>query len=155
MAAYQTIDTALAREMVRAKAIRGAFIVGQAGGWSVVLKHGSTKKALAAQRSRRVRVWRSLDRCVDYLKTELGIAQVDALDARKFARGAGATQRPDRSVALRRAHQASAYDAWLRAEIAASIEDPRRSVPHQTVERQFAKRRGQLRRRLTTDRDAS
>lgn len=153
MTADETIDTGLAREMVRAKAIRGASIVGQPGGWSVVLKHGRTSKALAAQRSRRVRVWRSLDRCVDYLKTELGIVQIGALDASRFTRGVGRQQRPDRAKALQRAHKAAAYDAWLQAEVAASMTDPRPSVPHQEVERRFAAKRANLRRRLAAKKD--
>ncbi len=35
-----TIDTAMAKRLVEAAAIRGASIIGQPGGWSVVLKLG-------------------------------------------------------------------------------------------------------------------
>ena len=44
-----TIDTALARRMVEASAIRGASIIGQPGGWSVMLKLGMTEKPLGTQ----------------------------------------------------------------------------------------------------------
>lgn len=152
MATAETIDTGLAREMVRANTIRGASIIGRAGGWSVLLKHGRTEKPLAAQRSRQVRVWRSLDRCVDYLKSELGIARIDALDAREFVRLAGAKQRPDRAAALRRVHKSAAYDAWLRAEIAAALDDPRPSLSQQAVKRRFSAKRAQLRKRLAANR---
>ncbi|MFN9212504.1 MAG: hypothetical protein ACK6DI_16855, partial [Betaproteobacteria bacterium] len=59
-----TLDSAQVREFVSNKAIRAAAIVGEPGGWSVRLRHGRADKALAAQRSGRVRLWRSLDRCV-------------------------------------------------------------------------------------------
>lgn len=148
MTVTDTIDTGLARDMVRANVIRGASIIGQPGGWSVVLKHGRAAKALTAQRSRQVRVWRSLDRCVDYLKTELGIVQIGALDASGFTRGIGRQRRPDRAQALQQAHKAAAYDAWLRTEVAASIADPRPSIPHRDVERLFSAKRVALRRKV-------
>ena len=34
---------------------------------------------------------------------------------------------------MRKAHQAAAYTDWLAAEIQASIDDPRPSVPHDEV----------------------
>ena len=63
-----TIDTAMAKRMVEASAIRGASIIGQPGGWSVVLKMGLQERPLGAQRSDKPRTWRSLDRAVAYLK---------------------------------------------------------------------------------------
>mgnify|MGYP000025178467 FL=1 len=39
-----TIDTAMAKRLVEAAAIRGAAIIGQPGGWSVVLKLGMQDK---------------------------------------------------------------------------------------------------------------
>ncbi|WP_066457768.1 antitoxin PaaA2 family protein [Castellaniella caeni] len=38
------------------------------------------------------------------------------------------TKRPDRSAALKRAHEAAAYDAWFRDQVQASIDDPRPNV---------------------------
>ena len=51
-----TIDTAMAKRMVEASAIRGASIIGQPGGWSVVLKLGMQEKPLGAQRSDKPRM---------------------------------------------------------------------------------------------------
>lgn len=50
------IDTAMAKRMVGAAAIRGASIVGQRGGWSVVLKVGMTETPLGAQRTNKPRI---------------------------------------------------------------------------------------------------
>ncbi|BEP95804.1 hypothetical protein GmRootA79_41880 [Acidovorax sp. A79] len=38
--------------------ITGAHILGQDGGWSAVVKYGTTEQPLAAQRSRQVRLFR-------------------------------------------------------------------------------------------------
>src|SRR3546814_17968970 len=64
----QTIGTNVARQLVEANAIGGAAIVGQSGGWSVVLRVGATEKLLGTQRADKPRIWRSLDSCVQYLK---------------------------------------------------------------------------------------
>ncbi len=42
-------------------------------------------------------------------------------------------RRPDRSEALKHAHEAAAYDAWFREQVRASIDDPRLSIPHAEV----------------------
>ena len=62
-----TIDTLLARQMVEAAALRGASIIGQPGGWSVMLKIGKTEKPLGTQRTDKPRTWRSLDSCMTCL----------------------------------------------------------------------------------------
>lgn len=46
----QTIDTATARRMAEAGAIRGVSIVGQPGGWSVMIKIGTHEKPLGSQK---------------------------------------------------------------------------------------------------------
>ncbi len=120
----RTIDTAMAKRMVDAAAIRGASIIGQPGGWSVMLKLGLTEKPLGTQRTDTPRLWRSLDRCIDYLKTELHIARFDMLDASQHSAVAmkGRT-RADTSERMRRAHEAAAYDKWFRGQVDAAIKE--------------------------------
>jgi hypothetical protein len=123
-----TIDTAMAKRLVEASAIRGASIIGQPGGWSVVLKLGMQEKPLGAQRSDKPRMWRSLDRCVDYLKKELHIARFDLLDATNFSNVAlPGKSREDASERLRHAHEAAAHDKWFREQVEiglAEADDP-------------------------------
>lgn len=120
-----TIDTAMAKRMVEASAIRGASIIGQPGGWSVVLKLGLQERALGAQRSDTPRTWRSLDRAVAYLKNELHIARFDLLDATHHAEGAplAGKSRADASERLRLAHEAAGYDQWFRAQVELGIKE--------------------------------
>jgi hypothetical protein len=132
-----TIDTAIAKRMVEASAIRTAAIIGQPGGWSVMLKIGMTEKALGAQRSDKPRLWKSLDRCVDYLKTELQISRFDMLDATNYSDVsiAGSTKN-SASERMREAHQAAAYTKWLKAEIQEAIDDTSPTIPHDEALRQ-------------------
>ena len=117
-----TIDTAMAKRLVEALAINGASIIGQPGGWSVLLKLGRQEKLLGAQRSDKPRLWRSLDRCVDYLRKELNIARFELLDATHFSVAAeGGTPRADASKRLRDAHAAAGHDKWFREQVALGL----------------------------------
>lgn len=129
-----TIDTAMARRMVEASAIRGASIIGLPGGWGIMLKLGMTEKPLGTQRTDKPRTWRSLDTCVDYLKNELHIVRVDLLDASNHSAGdVTRSTRADSSERMKRAHEAAAYDEWFRAQVQEAIDDPRPSIPHEQV----------------------
>jgi hypothetical protein len=152
MTAKTTIDTAIAKRMVEAQAIRTASIIGQPGGWSVMLKVGMLEKALGAQRTDTPRLWKSLDRCVDYLRNELHIARFDMLDATGFSPAAitGSTKNKA-AERMREAHQAAAYTQWLKAEIQEAIDDPRPGIPNDEVKKHFAKKREALRKRIAAD----
>lgn len=114
-----TIDTANAKTLVESRAICGASIIGQPGGWSVVLKLGLQECALAMQRSDKPRTWRSLDRAVAYLKNELHIARVDLLDATHHCAGEplAGKSRADAAERLRLAHEAAGHDKWFRSQV--------------------------------------
>ncbi len=147
-----TIDTAMAKRMVEASAIRGASIIGQPGGWSVMLKMGMMEKPLGAQRSDKPRMWRSLDRCVDYLKKELHIARFELLDATNFSTVAlVGKSREDASERLRSAHEAAAHDKWFRAQVEiglAEADDPAAEwVSNEEANASWAKKRAELAKR--------
>lgn len=121
----QTIDTASAKQMADSSAICGASIIGQPGGWSVVLKLGLQECALAMQRSDKPRTWRSLDRAVAYLKNELHIARFDLLDATNHSVGEplAGKSRLDAAERLRLAHEAAGHDKWFRAQVDVAIKE--------------------------------
>ncbi len=145
-----TIDTAMARRMVEASAIRGASIIGMPGGWSVMLKLGMTEKPLGVQRTDKPRTWRSLDTCMDYLKNELHIVRVDMLDASNHSAGdVTRSTRADSSERMKRAHEAAAYDKWFRAQVQEAIDDPRPSIPHGQVAADWAIERAELLQQAT------
>lgn len=130
--AAETIDHTTLSRLVEAGAVRGAHIVGQKGGWAVTIRYGVHERPLAAQRSRQVRLFRKFETLVVYLK-QIGIARFD-VDAANFDPDALKTsRRPDRSAALKHAHETAAYDAWFRKQVQAAIDDPQPSIPHAEV----------------------
>lgn len=64
----ETIDHTTLSRLVEAGAVRGAHVVGQAGGWAVTVKYGMAERSLAAQRSRQVRLFKRMETLVSYLK---------------------------------------------------------------------------------------
>ena len=98
------IDTAMAKRLHEAAAIRGVTIVGIPGGWSVLLKLGMNERPLGTQRTNRVRSWRSLDTLVAYLRTDLGIVKIDGVDASGYSAASVFRARPDTSARMRQAH---------------------------------------------------
>lgn len=147
MTTSNTIDTAMAKRMAEATAIRGASIIGQPGGWSVVLKVGLHERPLGAQRTDKPRTWRSLDRAVAYVKDELHIARFELLDATNHSEGPPVAGGSPMAAAerLRNAHRAAAYDKWFRAEVEQGIkeaDDPNTQwVSNDTAKAMSAKRR--------------
>lgn len=149
----QTIDTALAKRLAEAGALHGAAIIGKPGGWSVVLKLGGQQKLLGAQRADKPRIWRSLDRCVEYLRSELSIVRLDSLDASNYrANDVERTSREDTADRMRRTHEAAAHDKWFRAQVEQAIveaDDPGTEwISHEDAKASWAKKRAELLKRL-------
>lgn len=143
----ETIDHVTLSRLVEANAVNGASIIGQPGGWGVVIKYGMTERALAAKRGS-VRVFRKFETLVGYLK-EIGVAkyQVDATGfdpvALKLTRsneGAG--------VRMKAAHEAAAYDKWFRAQVQEALDDPGPAIPNEAVKKHFAAKRKALEKRI-------
>lgn len=129
----QTIDHTTLSRLAEAGAVRSAHIIGQAGGWGILVKYGMTERALAAQRSHQVRIFRKFETLVTYLKG-VGIArfEVDAVNYDAASLKLTRT-RPDSSEAMRKAHEAAAYDKWFRGKVQEALDDPRPSIPHKQV----------------------
>lgn len=131
-----TIDhTALSKlAEAEAGASRSVHIMGRPGGWSILVKEGSTERVLATQRGQQVRVFRKFETLVAYLK-ELGIARFD-VDAENWNSGNMSSRLlPDTSEALKQVHAAAAYDKWLNAEVQEAIDDTSPTIPHDDVVR--------------------
>lgn len=125
----ETIDHATLVKLAEAGVVRSAHVSGQGGGWGVMVKYGTTERALTAQRSQQVRIFRKLETLVEYLKG-VGIPRFD-VDAVNYApHSVTATKRPDRAGAMKDAHAAAAYTKWLNAEVQEAIDDTSPTVPH-------------------------
>ena len=109
-----TIDHSTLSRMVEAGAVQSARVIGQAGGWSVAFHTGTGNDyMLSIARKGQTRLFRKIDTLIAYLK-DLGISQF-AVDADAYI--AGSYTRPDRSEALKQAHEAAEHDRWVREEL--------------------------------------
>ncbi|MDA1378560.1 hypothetical protein PCI56_00220 [Plesiomonas shigelloides subsp. oncorhynchi] len=64
----ETITHPTLVQLVAAGAVRVVVAVGQPGGWTLLVRYGLAERALAAQRSKQLRVFRKLDTMVLYLQ---------------------------------------------------------------------------------------
>lgn len=131
----ETIDHATLTKLTEAGVVRSAHVVGQVGGWGVLVKYGMTERALAAQRSQQVRIFRKLETLVEYLK-RIGIPRFDVDAVNYDPHSMIATKRPDRAEAMKDAHAAAAYTKWLKAEVQEALDDTSSTVPHDEAMRQ-------------------
>jgi hypothetical protein len=148
----ETIDHTTLLHLAEAGAVRSAHIIGQAGGWGILVKYGMTERALAAQRSHQVRIFRKFETLVSYLKG-VGIArfEVDAVNYDAASLKLTRT-RPDTSEAMRKAHEAAAYNKWFREEVTqalAEADDPNTQwVSNDDAKKSWAKKRAELAKRI-------
>lgn len=144
MATYETIDHHTLTRLVEAGAVRGATVIGQPGGWGVVVQYGMAERAVAAKRGP-VRVWRRFETLANYLK-EMGLYryQVDAVNFTSESLHEPMPKRPDAAERMRRAHEAAAYDEWLRGRVESSRRDPQPSIHNGDMKAEFARRRTAL-----------
>ena len=143
----ETIDHVTLSRLVEANAVHGANIIGQPGGWGVVIKYGMTERALAAKRGS-VRIFSKFETLVGYLKG-IGVDkyQVDATGFDPVAlkltnRGKVASDR------MKAAHEAAAYDKWFREQVQSSLDDLRPSIPNAEVKKHFSAKRKELQKRI-------
>ena len=78
----ETITHPTLVQLVAAGAVRVVVAVGQPGGWSLLVRYGLAERALAAQRSKQLRVFRKLDTLQAYLQ-EIGVSRFE-VDAAGF-----------------------------------------------------------------------
>ncbi|MFJ4156390.1 hypothetical protein ACIPZF_16525 [Pseudomonas sp. NPDC089752] len=141
------LDHANLSRMVENGRINATHIVGQPGGWAIQVDVNHQEHVLIAQRSGNVRLFKKFETLVSYL-LEMGIDHFE-VDTSAFDPGQMSTyQRPDRAQALKRAHEAAAYDAWFVDQVEASLEDPARPMEDEEAERLFAARRSELKAKI-------
>lgn len=126
---FEKIDHISLLRLAEAGAVRAAFVVGLKGGWSIVVKYGTTQRSLAATRSKQVRIFKRLDAVADYLK-DLGVSRFE-VDAGEYAPDEVKHTRPDRAVAMKKAHEAAATLSRLEKESCSP--DSARAVIHAIV----------------------
>ena len=142
----KSIDHHTLRRLLDAGAHVGAEVLGIGGDWGVVINYGRARQTLAATRGR-PRTFRQFETLAAYLK-DLGIVEY-RVNAAGFEPASTRKSAPDRrsitaSERMKRAHDAAAYDSWLREQVRASIDDPRPSLSDEQARTGMATRRQAL-----------
>jgi hypothetical protein len=147
MLTSETIDRATLVNLIQAGAVHEASIIGQPGGWEVVVSYGKVSRALAVKEGQ-VRIFRKLDTLDSFLRG-IGLPQYQ-VDGRQFDAQAFKATRTNAAASerLKRAHDAAAYDKWFSAEIDEAIkeaDDPATIwVSNEDAKAVWAKRRAEL-----------
>jgi hypothetical protein len=143
-----TIDHATLAGRVAAGTIRNARIIGQAGGWGIIVKDGRTARTLAARRGS-ARLFRRFETLVGYLK-QIGLDRYE-VDASGYAPEIPTRRRPDSAKRLARAHAAAGHDRWFRAQVEGTIEGIRRGrvavITSEEHDARWRRKRAELRAR--------
>lgn len=144
----KTIDHSTLSRLVEAGTIRAAHVIGQAGGWALLVKYGMADTFLSAQRSGKLRLFRKLETVMIYLKG-LGISNFD-VDASAYdvETAKASHKRPDRTESLKRVHQAAEHDLWFREQVQQALDDSNKPdaifIPHEQVMAEWAIKRAEL-----------
>jgi asparagine synthetase A len=142
------------RDLVEAKEIRSALVLGQPGGFAVVVRYGSQERAVAAQRSRRVRLWRNLNTAAAYVRDELGMQRFE-IDMAQHDPSALDRARPDTAERQRQLREAAEHDAWFRAQVQEALDGIKdgtnRAIEEAEWDDWFSEQIASLERRIAND----
>lgn len=117
----ETIDGKAVKTLASAHALKGAVVLGQPGGFAVLVRYGANERAVAAQRSRRVRIWRNLNSAAAFVRDELGLARFE-IDMTGYDPSAVERKRPDTAERQRQLREAAEHDAWFRGEVQKALD---------------------------------
>jgi hypothetical protein len=112
----EIIDGKIIRDLVKARTIQSATILGQPGGWAVLVRYGVAEQVVAAQRARKPRLWRNLNTAAAYVRDELGLPRFE-VDTAAYDPNAVERTRPDQVERLRLQREAVAHDSWFRTQV--------------------------------------
>lgn len=132
---HELITPPVLKELVAARTVHSAFVVGEEGGFAIFVKYGMVTRAIAAKSSTsgfKKRVFPSLDSVDRFLRTTVHIPQYEVnsasyKEAPRSAKGESAAER------MKNIHKTSVYNSWLETELQASIDDTSKPVPHASV----------------------
>lgn len=150
----ETIDSKAVKSLVEAQAIRGATVLGQPGGWAVLVRYGALERTVSAQKSRQMRLWRNLNTAAAFVRQELGLPRFE-VDTVGHDLAAIERRRPDAAARQRQAHQAVEHDTWFREQVQIALDEADNPatqwIPNDEVKSRWAKKRAELVARAAGD----
>lgn len=145
MTAVSIVKLSTLRDLVEAKSVRAASIVGEKGGWAVAVRFGQAERVLAGKNGER-RLFTKLDTAARQL-IDLGLVSFEVHGA-DYEMAPARTPRPDRAAAMK---AANAYGAWLKGEVQGTVEALARGemalISEAEMEKRWATKRAALERR--------
>jgi hypothetical protein len=147
-----SIDHRTLSNLVQAGAAIAADVIGHAGEWGIVVRHGRARQTLASTRGE-PRMFRRFETLASYLKG-VGITDVhvDLAEYEPAAKDTTSRRGITSAQRLRAAHEAAAYDRWFRAQVDEAVreaDDPQAQwVSHDDAKKDWAQQRAQLVKRV-------
>jgi hypothetical protein len=137
------IDHPTLAKLAETGAVRTANVVAQQGGWGIEVRHGKLRRALCAQRSRDLRLFKRLETVVEYLK-DVGVTNFE-VNAAEYDRDALRTySREDVSARWKRTREAAEHDAWIHAKVRETLADPRPALSQHEAQKRWKAKRAAL-----------
>lgn len=147
----ETIDHNTLSRLVEAGTVSAAHVIGQIGGWSILIKDEMLERPLAASRSKKIRTFKKLETLAAYLK-EIGINRFDVDTAQYDPANVQTYSRPDRAEAMKFAHEAASHDKWFREQVELALkeaDDPNTVwIPHDIAKTNMQRQRENLLARI-------
>lgn len=139
------VKLAALRDLVEAKSVRGASIVGEKGGWAVAVRYGQAERVLAGKNGE-PRLFTKLDTAARQL-IDLGLVSFEVHGA-DYETAPARSTRPDRAAAMK---AANAYGVWLKSEVQGTVDALARGdmplISEAEMEKRWATKRAALEQR--------
>ena len=134
------ITSVALKELVKANMVRSAFVVGELGGFSVVVKYGMIERVVAARTKDNCihkRTFSSLDAADTFLRKTIHMPTY-TVNSANYEPGPLSSRAVKAKDRLQKIHSVAAHTTWLRQEVEASRADLRPAIPHVEASAQFA-----------------
>ncbi len=118
-AANPTVKLETLRELIAAGSVRSATLLGQRGGYTVLVSVGTQERVLA-NRAGSARLYARLDTAAKDLHA-WGLAEFD-VNVANYQPGRLRPARPDRAAQMKQAHEAAVHDGWFRQKVRSTLE---------------------------------
>jgi len=147
----ETIDHNTLSRLVKSGTVSSAHVIGQIGGWSILIKDEMLERPLAASRSKKIRTFKKLETLAAYLK-EIGISRFDVDIAQYDPANVQTYRRPDRAEAMKSAHEAASHDKWFREQVELALKEANDQntvwIPHDIAKTNMQRQRENLLARI-------
>lgn len=147
----ETIDHNTLSRLVEAGTVSAAHVIGQIGGWSILIEDEMLERPLVASRSKKIRTFKKLETLAAYLKG-IGISRFDVDTAQYDPANVQIYSRPDRTETMKFVHEAASHDKWFREQVELALKEADAPntvwIPHDIAKTNMQRQRENLLARI-------